>query len=61
MYKKMCSTVQFRRIQCKTPSTVFSRMSALGAVTLLVPGPKMIWHFGELGMELSIFHVTTVL
>lgn len=32
-----------------------SRMSALGAVSLLIPGPKMIWHFGELGMENSIF------
>ncbi len=32
-----------------------SRMSALGAVTIPVPGPKMIWHFGELGMENSIF------
>ena len=32
-----------------------SRMSALGAVSAMVPGPKMIWHFGELGMENSIF------
>jgi hypothetical protein len=24
-------------------------MSAIGAVSLLVPGPKMIYHFGELG------------
>ncbi|APY11414.1 alpha-amylase [Seonamhaeicola sp. S2-3] len=31
------------------------RMSALGAVSLTIPGPKMIWHFGELGMENSIF------
>jgi hypothetical protein len=30
-------------------------MSALGAVTLTIPGPKMIWHFGDLGMENSIF------
>ena len=30
-------------------------MSALGAVSLLVPGPKMIWQFGELGWENSIF------
>jgi archaellum component FlaF (FlaF/FlaG flagellin family) len=30
-------------------------MSAIGAVSLLVPGPKMIWHFGELGWESSIF------
>jgi 1,4-alpha-glucan branching enzyme len=32
-----------------------SRMSALGAVTLLIPGPKMIWQFGDLGNEQSIF------
>ena len=32
-----------------------SRMSALGAVSSMVPGPKMIWHFGELGMDNSIF------
>lgn len=36
-------------------NTALSRMSALGAVTLTVPGPKMIWHFGELGMENSIY------
>jgi hypothetical protein len=32
-----------------------SRMSAIGAISLLVPGPKMIWHFGDLGMETSLF------
>ncbi len=32
-----------------------SRMSALGAVSTMVPGPKMIWHFGDLGMDNSIF------
>ncbi|MGY0391619.1 alpha-amylase family glycosyl hydrolase [Bizionia sp. KMM 8389] len=36
-------------------NTAISRMSALGAVSLTIPGPKMIWHFGELGMENSIF------
>jgi len=36
-------------------NTALSRMSALGAVTLTIPGPKMIWHFGDLGMENSIF------
>ncbi|MFG6687370.1 alpha-amylase family glycosyl hydrolase [Mariniflexile sp. HNIBRBA6329] len=35
--------------------TALSRMSALGAISLTIPGPKMIWHFGELGMENSIF------
>ena len=36
-------------------NTALSRMPALGAVSLTIPGPKMIWHFGELGMENSIF------
>ena len=36
-------------------NTALSRMSALGAVSVMIPGPKMIWHFGELGMENSIF------
>ena len=38
----------------KNLNVALSRMSAIGAVSLLVPGPKMIWHFGELGMEQSI-------
>lgn len=38
----------------KNLNVALSRMSAIGAVSLLVPGPKMIWHFGELGMENSI-------
>lgn len=36
-------------------NVALSRMSAIGAVSLTVPGPKMIWHFGALGMENSIF------
>lgn len=39
----------------KTLTTALSRMSAIGAVSLLIPGPKMIWHFGELGYDDSIF------
>ena len=39
----------------KDLNTALSRMSALGAVSVLVPGPKMIWHFGDLGMNNSIF------
>ncbi len=31
-----------------------SRMKTLGAVLFFIPGPKMIWHFGDLGMDLSI-------
>ncbi len=39
----------------KDLNTALSRMSAIGAVSLMVPGPKMIWHFADLGMENSIF------
>lgn len=39
----------------KNLDVALSRMSAIGAVSLLVPGPKMIWHFGELGWDTSIF------
>lgn len=39
----------------RTLTVALSRMSALGAVSLLVPGPKMIWQFGELGWNSSIF------
>lgn len=35
--------------------TSIKRMSAQGAVFFMVPGPKMIWHFGDLGWNLSIF------
>lgn len=35
-----------------------SRMSAIGAISLLVPGPKMIWHFADLGHGDSIFTCT---
>ena len=36
-------------------NTALKRMSALGAVTIPIPGPKMIWHFADLGMNNSIW------
>lgn len=39
----------------KNLNVALSRMSAIGSVSLLIPGPKMIWQFGELGWEYSIF------
>ncbi|MFE3847282.1 alpha-amylase family glycosyl hydrolase [Flavobacterium sp. LB3P45] len=55
MYKNIQFGNSLGGYSVKTPATALSRMSALGAVSLLVPGPKMIWHFGELGWEISIF------
>ena len=42
----------------KDLNTALSRMPALGAITIPIPGPKMLWHFAELGMENSIFTCT---
>ena len=39
-------------------NVALSRMSAIGAVLFTIPGPKMIWHYGALGMENSIFTCT---
>lgn len=36
-------------------TNTIKRMSAIGAVSILIPGPKMIWHFAELGHTGSIF------
>ncbi|HEA31119.1 MAG TPA: T9SS type A sorting domain-containing protein [Leeuwenhoekiella sp.] len=35
--------------------TALERMQAAGAFFFTVPGPKMIWQFGELGYDVSIF------
>ncbi|WP_309613459.1 alpha-amylase family glycosyl hydrolase [Flavobacterium sp.] len=55
MYKNVQYGASSGSYNVKTLNTALSRMSAIGAVSLLVPGPKMIWHFGELGWDDSIF------
>jgi len=32
-----------------------NRMATIGATSILIPGPKMIWHFAELGSNQSIY------
>ena len=34
---------------------VHQRLPAMGAVLFLVPGPKMMWHFGDLGWDRSLW------
>jgi len=36
-------------------NNALGRMSAIGATSLLIPGPKMIWYFADLGMQNSIY------
>lgn len=55
MYKNVLYGNSAGTYNVKTLDTALSRMSAIGAVSLLVPGPKMIWHFGELGWDDSIY------
>ncbi|WP_172281338.1 alpha-amylase family glycosyl hydrolase [Chryseobacterium sp. LAM-KRS1] len=38
----------------KNLDTALERMKAFGATFFTIPGPKMIWQFGELGYEFSI-------
>lgn len=51
LYKALTESGQTQN----NPAKAMKRMSALGALHLLVPGPKMIYHFGDLGYESSIF------
>jgi len=37
-------------------STALARISAIAPMYFMVPGPKMIWQFGELGYDYSINH-----
>jgi hypothetical protein len=39
-------------------TNTINRMPAIGAASILVPGPKMIWHFADLGMGDSIYTCT---
>ncbi|MFN3753155.1 alpha-amylase family glycosyl hydrolase [Flavobacterium sp.] len=34
---------------------VLQRLPAMGSVFFMVPGPKMIWHFGDLGWDKSLW------
>ena len=51
VYKALTETGQTQNNLTK----VLKRLSAMGALHLLVPGPKMIYHFGDLGYNDSIF------
>jgi 1,4-alpha-glucan branching enzyme len=55
MYKNLQFGNSSASYNVRNLDTALSRMSAVGAVSLLIPGPKMIWQFGELGWESSIF------
>ncbi|MDW5288003.1 alpha-amylase family glycosyl hydrolase [Formosa sp. PL04] len=58
MYKNVQYGASSGSYNVKDLNTSLKRMEALGAITLTIPGPKMVWHFGDLGMDNSIFTCT---
>ncbi len=54
MYKNLTYGNSDESYDIKNFDTSLDRMKAAGALFLTVPGPKMIWQFGELGFENSI-------
>ena len=52
--KLMYRNLTYGNGSVKTLTTALERQKAFGAVFFTVPGPKMIWQFGELGYEFSI-------
>ncbi len=39
----------------KQPATALKRMALASNMFLTIPGPKMLWQFGELGLDFSLF------
>ncbi|WP_299777860.1 alpha-amylase family glycosyl hydrolase [uncultured Formosa sp.] len=58
MYKNLQYGASSGTYNVKDLNTSLQRMEALGAITLTIPGPKMIWHFSDLGMDNSIYTCT---
>ena len=55
MYKNLAFGNSSGSYTVRDVNTALKRMEAAGAVFFTVPGPKMIWQFGELGYDISIF------
>lgn len=56
MYKNLQYGASSGTYNIKDLKTSLERQKALGAVLFTIPGPKMLWQFGELGYDYSINH-----
>lgn len=54
MYKNISYGATNGSYNVKDLATALQRQKAYGAIFLSLPGPKMIWQFGELGYDFSI-------
>lgn len=58
--RMMFKALRYGNGNIKTFSNAMKNAAAAGAILLSVPGPKMIWQFGELGYDYSInYNITT--
>lgn len=58
MFKNLAYGASNTSYDVKTLTTALDRMKTYGATFFTIPGPKMIWQFGELGYEFSINRCT---
>ncbi|MBK7869127.1 MAG: T9SS type A sorting domain-containing protein [Ignavibacteriales bacterium] len=56
MFKNLQYGAASGNYSVKNLGTALARQKLAGAFFFTVPGPKMIWQFGELGYDLSIFY-----
>lgn len=54
MYRNLMQGLNFGSYNIKDPGTALERMKAISALFYPIPGPKMLWQFGELGYDISI-------
>uniref|UniRef100_UPI0025DFD157 alpha-amylase family glycosyl hydrolase n=1 Tax=uncultured Chryseobacterium sp. TaxID=259322 RepID=UPI0025DFD157 len=54
MFKNLAYGAVNGSYDVKNLNTALNRMKTFGATFFTIPGPKMIWQFGELGYEFSI-------
>ncbi len=59
MYKNLQFGNSSGSYSVKTLATALDRMEMAGAFYFTIPGPKMIWQFGELGYDFSLFYDPT--
>lgn len=55
MYKNQAYGAVNGSYSAKSVPVALERMKAAGAFFYTIPGPKMLWQFGELGYDVSIF------
>ncbi len=54
MFKNLAYGKEFNTYSCKDLNTALARVEAAAAIYFSIPGPKMIWQFGERGYDVEL-------